>query len=61
MRVMGEEYHAVLMRNLDEPVRDALIAQADNVIDCRHAFEREALNNVTVSMPHPYFDGDDIA
>lgn len=46
---------AHLMRNLDEPQRNALIAQADNVIDGRAYWERMRLAGVEISMPFPWF------
>lgn len=50
-------YH---MRNLDEHVRNALIEQADNVIDLREYFERCHLDGVEISMPFPFTtDGED--
>lgn len=42
------------MRNLDEPVRNAQIAQADNVIDMREHWERMQLNGHEVTMPFPF-------
>lgn len=50
----SDDWHARAMRELDEPTRNALIAQADNVIDAREHFERASLDGVSLSMPHPF-------
>lgn len=60
----SDDWHARAMRELDEHVRNALIAQADNVIDAREHFERASLDGVSLSMPHPFVvlsdsEGDD--
>lgn len=47
------------MRNLDEHVRNAQIAQADNVIDMREHCERMQLNGHEVTMPFPFHIVDD--
>lgn len=56
-----DDYHARLMRNLDEGERNELIALCMNCVDARELFERASLDNVTVSMPHPFYivDGED--
>lgn len=48
----SDDWAARAMRELDEHMRNALIAQADNVIDARNVFERASLDGVSLSMPH---------
>jgi len=55
---MDKAYHARLMRNLDEPQRNALIAQADNVIDLRDRFEKRMVPASVVDCP--YMDPEDL-
>lgn len=43
------------MRSLDEHIRNALIAQSDNVVDAREYFERASLDGVEITMPHPFY------
>lgn len=50
----SDDWPARAMRELDEPMRNALIAQADNVIDIREHCERQRLDGVSLSMPHPF-------
>jgi hypothetical protein len=60
MHGMGDEHHAVLMRNLDEDERNELIAHAKNVIDARDKFEyRMALASGAFEFLPPMLDGDD--
>lgn len=59
----SDDWAARAMEALDEPMRNALIAQADNVIDIRGHCERQRLDGVSLSMPHPFVvidpEGDD--
>lgn len=43
MKDRPAHFHANLMRLMDEPMRNALIAQADNVIDLRDRFEKRSV------------------
>ena len=52
------DYHAQLMRNLDEPQRNALIAQSDNVVDARSRFEGAIKYGIADVA---FFDGDEYA
>lgn len=52
-------HHARLMAELDEPVRNALIEQADNVIDIRAHCESMRLYGQPISMPFPWIALDD--
>lgn len=62
VKVSEENWAAIAMRNLDEDERDRLIeAAGDKVFDGRDYFERASLNGKEVTMPFPWFDGDDIA
>ena len=60
----SDDWATRAMDALDEPMRNALIAQADNVIDLREHCERQRLDGVSLSMPHPFVvlsdsEGDD--
>ena len=50
----SDDWAARAMAAPDEPTRNALIAQADNVIDIRGHCERQRLDGVSLSMPHPF-------
>lgn len=50
----SDDWAARAMQELDEPMRNALISQADNVIDIREHCERQRLDGVSLSMPHPF-------
>lgn len=50
----SDDWHARAMEALDEPMRNALIAQADNVIDIRGHCERQRLDGVSLTTPHPF-------
>lgn len=57
---MGDEHHAVLMRNLDEPLRDWLIDHCENCIDARKRFEsRTAQAAGAYDFLPDMIDGDD--
>lgn len=45
---------AYRMRELDEPMRNALIEQTDNVIDIRAHCEQMRLDGAEMTMPFPF-------
>lgn len=61
MTHMGDEHHAILMRNLDEPLRDHLIDKgAPVVVDARKLFEsRTAQAAGAYDFLPDMLDGDD--
>lgn len=62
VKVTEENWAAIAMRNLDEDDRDRLIeAGSPVVVDAREYFERRSLDGKEVTMPFPWFGGDDIA